>query len=508
VLVAAAVGAAEPWVITQPVTITAPMRWSGDIVVASGGRLEIRDVAAPGFELTGNLLVVGNGELTVSGSAFRVLSAYHGQFFVAAAERGRITVADSDYRVPAGVQHAIMALGESVVELRDTDFGSNQLLAGDHATLDARRLDGDFEVLLQHAARLTLADIPRTPGKGALWVWPEFPAGSTAVYTPPLPGAVAHWTFPPPGASGIDQQCTMERCVARLWPFLVRAGSDLTVRDVPESNWVVIGVHLPADAEIAALRNGETYTAHELDLADRRLRLENATVDTWNFYPQADARVTFRDALLGEILAMERSEVALERVTIDGSGGYFGIEGDAVVEAHDSVFTCDVQVSDRGTGSFRRCRLLPYPGDATGAWTRFGAHDDGRLLLDASEATSTPTVGGRGAIAVAGIADAPAFAPPLGHTAKLHGWAALFTLDPALLPLQWRLEAVATGRAPVLLGVGSGNVEGGPLGTWSDAEPWRAWTLRVVLADAIGRALVGLTEVAPLARVRGRLAAE
>ena len=43
--------------------------------------------------------------------------------------------------------------------------------------------------------------------------------------------------------------------------------------------------------------------------------------------------------------------MTLDRVTIDGSGGYLGVAGDAEVEARDSTFTCDVQVSGRGTAS-------------------------------------------------------------------------------------------------------------------------------------------------------------
>lgn len=507
-LAASTGGAAEPWIIAQPVTVTEPTTRLGDIVIVTGGRLEITGVPEPGFQLTGSLLVAGSGELVVTGSAFRVMSTFHGQYFVAATEQGTITVTDSDYRVPAGVQHAIIALGDGEVRLADTDFGANQLVAAEQGRVTAERLNGDFEVILQEAATIALADIPRTSGSGGLWVWPEFPAGSVAVYTPPLPGYVSSWTFPPQGATGFGQRCTMERCLARLWPFLVRPGCDLVVRDVPADNWVVIGLHLPADAEVADLRNGDTYESHDLGLADRRLVLERTSVDTWNFYPQADARVTLRDALVGEVLATDASRVTLDRVTIDGSGGYLGVAGDAEVEARDSTFTCDVQVSGRGTASLRRCRLWPYPLDTGGSWTRFGAHDDGRLLLDASEATSRAVASGRGAIAVSGLLDPPPVAPGPGGHLELDGWAALYALDPALLPLQWRLEAVTEDLEPVLLGAGTGNVEGGALGIWSGAEAWRAWTLRIVLTDALDRTLTGLTEVPAVTRIRRRLHGE
>jgi len=499
-------GAADPWVIAEPTVIDAAIEHVGDIVVVSGGRLELDGVPQPGFRLTGNLLVAGTGEVTMRSSVVRIMSAYHGQFFVAAGERGSLSIENCDYRVPNGVQHAIIAAGQGTVSIVDTDFDFVQLLVAEGGTFTAERLTGEFEVLLQEAGRLTLRDIPRVAGAGVLWVWPEFPAGSSAIYTPPMPGYVESWSFPPPNATGIGQRAVMERCETRLWPMLVRAGSDVTVRDVPEGNWVVIGLYMPHDAVVDRLANGLTYARHDAGFADRRLVLENASVDTWNFYPQADATVRFRDCLLGEILAMDHSHVTLERTTIDGSGGYFGVEGSAVVEATDSVFTCTVQVSDSGTATLRRSRLLPYPFDASGQYTRFGAHDDGRLLLDASEATSTPMVGGSGLVAVAGLLNPPARPPGPAETVDFLGWAALYTLDPGLLPLEWRLEAVAAGADPEVLGSGEGNVEGGPLGSWTGADPRRPWELRVVLRDGRGRDLVSRTQVPPAGLARRRLA--
>lgn len=501
----AVASADAPWIIAEPTVVTAAVEHVGDIVVVSGGRLELDGVPQPGFRLTGNLLVAGTGEVVMRSSVVRIMSAYNGQFFVAAGDQGLVSISSCDYRVPNGVQHGIIAAGAGTVSIADTDFDFVQFLVAEGGTLTAERLTGEFEVLLQEAGTLTLRDIPRVPGAGVLWVWPEFPAGSKAVYTPPMPGYVESWSFPPPGATGFSQHCVMERCEARLWPFLVRAGSDLTVRDVPEGNWVVIGLHMPNDAVVDGLVNGLTYAEHDAGFADRRLVLENASVDTWNFYPQAEATVLFRDCLLGEILAMESSKVTLERTTIDGSGGYFGVEGSAVVEATDSVFTCTVQVSDGGTATLRRSRLLPYPVDTTGQYTRFGAHDDGRLLLDTSQATSTPVIGGSGLIAVAGVLDPPAAPPGPALSLDLLGWAALYTLDPGLLPLRWRLEAATTGTGSEVLGSGEGNVEGGPLGRWTGSDPRRVWELRIVLRDGRGRELVSRTQVPAAGLARRRL---
>ena len=51
---------------------------------------------------------------------------------------------------------------------------------------------------------MVLADIPRESGAGSIWVWVEFPAGSEAEYSPPMPGYIESWSFPPVGATGIE----------------------------------------------------------------------------------------------------------------------------------------------------------------------------------------------------------------------------------------------------------------------------------------------------------------
>ena len=103
---------------------------------------------------------------------------------------------------------------------------------------------------------MELEDIPRDPGEGRIWVWVEFPRGSVAEYTPPLPGFVTSWTFPPTGSVGIEQSVLVERCEAMLWPMLVREDARLTLKDIPEENWVVVGLYLPESVTIDGLING------------------------------------------------------------------------------------------------------------------------------------------------------------------------------------------------------------------------------------------------------------
>jgi len=257
----------------------------------------------------------------------------------------------------------------------------------------------------------------------------------------------------------------------------------------------VVGLPLPADAAISELHNNQWYAEETLPLRDRELRLLNAAVDTWNLYPQGDARVVISDSTVGEILGMGDAKVKVWRTTVDGSGGFFGARDRSTIVVDASLVTCTVEASQEATIELHGSEVLPYPIDPTGAWTRFGAYDRGRLLADQTPVFTTPALGGEGLIAVSYLFDAPAYPPAPGVAVELHGIAAQFSLSDELVPGSWRLEADPVGGGPEILASGEGNVEEGLLGVWRDAVPWQSYELRVVLTDKSGRELSGRLHV-------------
>lgn len=479
--------AAEPWIITGDVVITEPMDVD-DVIIVGAGSLTVRDLPEPGLRITGNLWAVGNASVRLENSVIQFMSIYNGQYVLAGIDDARIEVVGCDYRIPNGVQHGLVIGGEAEMVIEDTDFGNVQLVSFDTARLTGRRLNGNFEVIVQDDSTMELADIPDTPEAGRIWVWVEFPSHSVAEYTPPMPGFVSHWTFPPPGSEGIDQSVVVERCEAMLWPMLVREDSRLTLRDIPEDNWVVVGLYLPESATIDGLVNGTTYGSTQL-VFNQEINLVDASIDTWNLYPQIDARITVRDSVIGEILSFGRSRVAVERTTIDGSGGFLGVREDSQIVLSDSTVTCTIEAADDGTIELHDSVADPYPEDPTGAFTRFGAYDRGRLLADQTPVNTTPTLGGDGVIAVTFIANPPD-SPPAAPT-TLMGTVGLVGLGEPVLE-NWRLEAVprrAGEAVPIADGVS--NIEESEVGVWSGADPGVDQLLRTVLTDTWGRTLVG-----------------
>ncbi len=481
--------AAGPWVVTTPVAVTDPVEL-GDVIVVSGGVLHISGVPEPGVRLAGNLLAIGTGRVVIENSVVRIESVYHGQYSVVAADDATLEVSGCDYRVTRGVQHALFAVGRAVADIRDTDFGDVQLIAGETSRFTAARLNGNFEVIVQHDASMDLIDIPRTAGGGELWVWVEFPAGSAAVYTPPMPGLIDSWSFPPPGATGILQRVEMRRCQAKLWPMLVREGVDLELRDIPEGNWVVVGLHFPDDAVVDGLRNGGMPDGR-VAIDDRRLVLDNASVDTWNLYPEDDASVVVRRSVLGEILAMGAARVRVEDTTVDGSGGFLGARDRSELKLWRSTVTCTVEAAQDATLELFDSDVQPYPFDTTGAFTRIGAYDHARLFVANTPISSTPALAGQGVLGGVYLAGVPEAPPPPGGSAVLYGVVALFALDGGPVPGRWRLDALGRrdGRAQIIA-EGEGNVEEATFGTWRGADPSQDYLLRLTVLDAWGRPFV------------------
>jgi hypothetical protein len=243
---------------------------------------------------------------------------------------------------------------------------------------------------------------------------------------------------------------------------------------------------------VADLRNDTLYTDTQLDIGAHDLHLVNASIDTWNLYPQGEALVQVRDSHVGEILAIGAPRVFVHDTIIDGTGGFLGSRGQSVMRIFDSAITCTVEAAGDSTLELHHSSVEPYPADPTGEWTRFGAYDRARLYAHHTPVNTTPALGDDGLIAVSYILDPPTSPPTTGSPASLWGIAAQFSVNEAVQSGSWRIEAVPrASREPELIAEGQENVEEGDLGVWRDAEPERDYVLRVVFTDGLGRSLIG-----------------
>lgn len=478
----------EPWIITDDQIITEPTD-VGDVIVAVGGSLTVRDVPDPGLRVSGHLWAIGESRVELRDSVIQFMSTYHGQYGLVSAENSRIEVSGCDYRVPNGVQHALVTHGNGELTVSDTDFGFVQLLAMGESRFVAERLNGDFEVLVMDQASMDLHDIPRDPDQGKLWVWPEFTPGSEAVYTPPMPGFVDAWTFPPPGSTGLESTVDLQRCETLLWPLLVNADSKLILRDISEENWIVVGLLLPNSAVIRGIGREGTVVEKDLGLHDRVLRLENASIDTWNLYTQNDSHFLIQDCHLGEIISQQSSHVRVERCYIDGTGGWFGSREESRMAVYDSLITCTVEAGNSSVLEFHHSQIRPYEVDPTGDFTRFGAFDEAVLFVHQTTVDSTIALEESGLIAVSYLNSLPPVPP--SEPFELAGTIGLFSRDPEVGTGRWTIEAIEhIGSDSEVLAHGTDNVDNDFLALWS-GHPDRATSLVMTLTDGRDRTILG-----------------
>lgn len=421
----------------------------GHVIVADGGVLEIQSVPEPGIRFFGHLWVIGTGRVTLAYSVIQFMNTYHGQYHLAGIDQAEILIEGCTYRVPNGVQHGLTIAGQGHLTVRESDFGDVQLTAAQSGVLDASRLNGHFEVILQDQAQIRLTDIPRTEGDGNLWPWTEHPAGCVAEFSPPMPGFVAQWTFPPAEAEGIPQRLNITRCEVLLWPTLVYPDAEVRIRDVSPDNWVLVGFHLPRSVTITGIRN-DTYVADDwLPLRDRSIHLENAQVDTWNFYAEEHAHIVMRDSLFGEALAFDTSTIELHDCVVDGSGGYFGAQDQAYVSARRCAFTCDVQAIHESVMLLDHCEVAPRPIDPDGSYTRIGAYDSARLGLNQTPVSITPALGGSGAIFITWISAVDPWPPQRGVPTTVSGSVAWWAAGDGPTLKAWKLFARPGSRYPM-----------------------------------------------------------
>jgi len=488
----------ELWIITGHERLLAPVEL-GHVILVGDASLTIENVPEPGVRFRGNLWALGDSRITMTNSVIVFQSEYHGQYQLAAVERSHVSITGCSYRIPNEVQHGLVVANQAEIIVSDTDFGAVQLLSANQSSFSAKRLNGRFEVIVQDESSMTLEDIPRDGNSGEVWVWVEFPAESVASYTPPLPGFTQSWVFPPDNATGIEQRISLERCQTLLWPMLVRRDAHLTLKDIPEENWTVVGLYYPRSGRVSHLRNQMTRDYEQLDLSDRTIILDHASIDTWNLYGQGTAWLRVDDCLLGEILAMESSRLIMNRTTIDGTGGYFGASSESSVLASGCRFTCDVQVAQGATVEMNQCSLEPYESDPTGDYTFLRVFDQARVLLNQSPVSTTVIPGGDGLIGVTWLNDVPDHPPLPGESIVLTGTVSWISFNDLAAQGSWRCfvtplpaRYTKTGSSTAEYGIqelgrGTGNLNQGILGTWNDSVQGLDYLLQIQLIDGFGR---------------------
>lgn len=153
---------------------------------------------------------------------------------------------------------------------------------------------------------------------------------------------------------GITYEVRMDS-TTNMWGCIPEQGCSLTVRD---SRLRVMGFILSdssAPYRLRKIENRTRFVSQQLAFPDRSVTLANTYVMTFNLYTMLGAELYLDTSTVGEIISYHHSKVRLKGVTVDGSGGFYGLEGVSEVLADDCRFTCQVKVEDSARLRMNSC---------------------------------------------------------------------------------------------------------------------------------------------------------
>lgn len=268
-----------------------------------------------------NIYVMGSGRFEVRKSLLHWNSAYLYQWGVmlggASVSSYDSVQVESDFPLNFGLVDSASFRANWVY---DQQVVTNALMSS-HITAHYDHCVRPFEFVLLQAESLVFVDCD------SVLIWLGFGDSTRGEIT--LPGDTT-FTFVPsldlgrdhPTLHGLEYNLRVER-TNLFWGTFPDSGCDVTLRD---TRLRTTGLRLSSLSEysIENLANSTLYPDWTLDLGDRRVRLVNSYVRTWNLYPGGRSHLVARNCLFGETLAQDSSFGEFHNSLCDGSGGWIG----------------------------------------------------------------------------------------------------------------------------------------------------------------------------------------
>ena len=383
-----------------------------DLVVGFPNPNEIRVISGD-LDVDGNVLIVNNGTLRVDGARLRVRGNVH----VFHAGTLEVLEGSLEFAPTYLYQYGITAANTSALWLRNSVLqcgGYNVSCAvTDTAAL---RLDGSsisggvLTTTLNEWARIDAAGssnlgemlfFDSTRGSftncDALLSWLTLPAASTLDASMPGAQVLGEWHFPDSAAlqTGFGYRISYAGSTNLRWGLMLEAGSEATLRD---SDFLAVGGLFRGGgaAEVIGLVNNATPSSYAYPAGDRDVRFENCRVQVWNLYALDNFRLGVRNSIIGEVLAMGRSDVLLQTSICDGTGGYAGTQDQATMLFLQSQLSAPVIARDQSQLTLLLSTVQSHAPHAA---------DNGVVALFHSSFPGLPTVEAGAAAVIMGIDD-------------------------------------------------------------------------------------------------------
>jgi hypothetical protein len=174
----------------------------------------------------------------------------------------------------------------------------------------------------------------------SLILWHHFPQTSVINYAFPSGNPVYNYSFDNSvsGITGINYHTDADSCNNVWWALMPENGSDVTLSN---STIRLIGAwfRYGDTTSVYGIFNNSNYTNYIAPMADRNLHLINSTVETWSMYIFDSSSVAIDSCQFGEVGSFGRSTVLANRLTVDGTGGYFFSSDSSLTYAVNSIAT-------------------------------------------------------------------------------------------------------------------------------------------------------------------------
>lgn len=324
----------------RTIEVTQPTSCKGPITIRKGGILKISTAR---FDLQGNIKIE-DGKLEVKQTNFNFLNRFPHEITISCCKNA---VLSFDNCVCAGQFPATVDLFDHArLELKRTQFEGASLTTGcrDGCALVLDEVKGAGEFILQPGSTTTV----RGSESVLLWYWPF---GKTLLNLP-NDKIIKRWSMPI--GSTINVSISNSRSVqsALVWD----AGSDVSVLD---TNLRAIGIPVarPTRQLLAGIKNKQPVSAMKLQLEDRRLTMNNSTVEAWNIYAAQKADIVLEDSLFGEAMSSEEANMLIKNSTCDGTGGYIASKDKSTLRLSGCTLNCPAESLGASTLILENCHV-------------------------------------------------------------------------------------------------------------------------------------------------------
>ncbi len=321
----------------------------GNIVIINDGVLKLVNAD---FNLDGNIGMYHGGRMEADSSNLRFIQHYIYHHIIAMGDSAHLEIRDSHTEFE-GYPFNISAIGRAEVNMQRVvhqDFITAVVMENARVEMDQIRLTGEW--LFGHQAQGRFSHVD------TLLTWYFFPESSEVEFRFPdgdsVEGFVIDSTVP--GVSGIHFHVEIDSSTNVMWAAIPLRGSDVTI-DSSELRGTGIIFEGSDSFDLSGLVNEMHYPDYTLPLEDRRYRLVNTTLHTWNLYAQDSSTVELSGSIFGEFCAYGRNEVEIWRSFCDGTGGHIESAGESFMLVAFSSVMADVITRDRGVCIMGFCAM-------------------------------------------------------------------------------------------------------------------------------------------------------